>query len=181
MHDILHEYRYQLDLKDSYTSPLKIGAGCPTFNPNDTWASLEDLVQYLSTQRGRLKTPLDYIIQDDKHPFHADDNDHNQYHDLDRELAACAQILRDGAFDRAQGNISTLKANGPFMPEFKSDAKTVWHIIKAWGDGNKAIVNQLNTQKTGTNGHIVYFNLHQTLHGVTPLQIQIAKVAAKMR
>ena len=74
-----------------------------------------------------------------------------------------------------------LEVTGPFMLSFKSDAMTFWHIIKVWGNNNKAIASHLNTQKTSKNGCIVYFNLTCTLHGITPTQTQVIKIEGKLK
>ena len=70
----------------AHSNLSEVGAGCPTFNANDTWSSIEELTQYLATQRGVKKVPLDYVVCPDIEPKASAEDDRDQYNDLDREL-----------------------------------------------------------------------------------------------
>ena len=180
-HDILRDYRDQRQMELGHSNSSEIGAGCPTFNANDTWSSLEELTQYLATQRGVKKVPLDYVVRPELVPKPSADDDRDQYNDLDRELVARARILTDTAYVTAAGDMTRLEATGPFVNSFKTDAQLVYAIITKWGNNNRAIASQLNDQKRTRNGRKVYYNLTRTLHGVTPTQTHVAKIEARLQ
>ena len=86
--DVLIKCREQLGLELAHTNPSEVGAGCPTFNANDTWMSIDDLKQYIATQWGVKKVPLDYIACTDIEPLPYSTDDHDQYNNLDCKLMA---------------------------------------------------------------------------------------------
>ena len=91
--DVLIEQRDQQGLKQDHTNPSELGAGCPIFNANDTCMSIDNLKQYLATQWGVKKAPLDYVVCSDTEPPPSATDDHDQY----------TQILKDGAHAAAAG------------------------------------------------------------------------------
>ena len=82
------EQRDQHGLELAHTNSNKVGHGCPTFNANDTWTSIDELKQYLATQRGVKKVPLDYAVRPDIELTALVTDDCGQYNDLNWELAA---------------------------------------------------------------------------------------------
>ena len=86
--DTLMEYKDQRVLELAHTNPSEVGAGCPTFNANDTWTSLDNLKHYLGTQRGVKKVPLHYFICPNIQLPPSDTDNQDQYNDLDCKLVA---------------------------------------------------------------------------------------------
>ena len=82
-HDVLIDYKDQCQMELAHSNSSEVGAGCPTFTANDTWSSIEELTQYLATQRGVKKVPLDYVVCPDIKPKASAKDDRDLYNDLD--------------------------------------------------------------------------------------------------
>jgi hypothetical protein len=133
----------------------------------------------LGRVRGITGVPLLYVIrvafipkdENDNPPVEGKDT---KYTSIDMEMIACAPILSDKA-DIYREDPENLKAHGPFVPTFPTDAKKVWAIFLACF-GLSSMWQHIKKFVSQQNGCQAWRTLHDHFFGGDRVNTMVAEI-----
>ncbi len=128
--------------------------------------------------------PLKYIIrvalipEDEKDDLLVGDKD-TKYTSIDMETIARAPILSDEA-DIYNKDLENLKAYGPFVPTFPTDAKKVWAILLAYF-GLSSVWQHVKKFASQQNGRQAWRTLHDHFFGGDKVNSMVADILLTLK
>ncbi len=138
----------------------------------------------LGQVRGVTGVPLVYVIRvvlvpeegKDDPPFGDKDT---KYTSIDMETIARAPVFSDDA-DIYKEDPENLKAYGPFVPTFLTDAKKVWSVLLACF-GLSSVWQHIKMFSSQQNGHQAWCTLHDHFFGGYKVSTMVADVLLTLK
>ncbi len=133
---------------------------------------------------GITGVPLVYVIRVALIPEEEKDNppfgdEGTKYTSIDMETIACAPILSDEV-DIYKEDPKNLKAYGPFVPTFLTDAKKVWAILLACF-GLSSAWQQVKKFASQQNGCQAWRTLHDHFFGGDKVNTMVADILLTLK
>jgi hypothetical protein len=128
--------------------------------------------------------PLVYVIRvalvpEDKNEDPPLGDEESKYTSIDMEMIARAPILSDDA-DIYGEDSGTLKAHGPFVPTFPTDAKKVWAILLACF-GLSSVWQHVKKFANQQNGCQAWRTLHNHFFGGDKVNTMVADILSTLK
>jgi hypothetical protein len=138
----------------------------------------------LGQVRGVTGVPHMYVIRVALIPKDEKDNppvgdEDTKYTSIDMERIARAPILSDKA-DIYDKDLENLKAYGPFVPTFPTDAKKIWAILLACF-GLSSAWQHINKFAHEQNGHQASRTLHDHFFGGDKVNTMVANILSTLK